>query len=146
MTCPIILLIFPFPKFRLSLMYWKTLTSSSSTGTSGVRRSNFVRDYTLRAVGLNSITVTLNLSTGDVHNHFTQSGVKCLLPMVLSSNTRHTSVISFTLEMSRKLVMKSVRNVPSGYSQTYMAPYCSLYLTWQIINDGFKLKTFLKYS
>ena len=129
MISPFTLLMLPFAKFRLSSQYWKTLTTAFSTGTSDVRRSYFVRDNTSRAVGLNSITVTLNLSTGDVHNHFTQSGVK-FLPMVLSSNTRHTWVISFALEISRKLAIKSVRNVPSGYSQPYKAPlaYCSHYI------------------
>ena len=130
MIFPITLLILSFAKFRLSLRYWKTLASSFSTGSADVSRLYFVRDNTLRAVGLNSITVTLYLSTGDVHNYFTQSGVKYWLPMVLSSNKRHTSVISFILEISisRLLVMKRVRNVPSGYSQPYIAPLpdCSL--------------------
>ena len=42
--------------------------------------------------------------------------------------------------------MKSVRNVPSGYSQPYIAPIpvTSLYLNLQIVNDGLKLFTFLK--
>ena len=42
--------------------------------------------------------------------------------------------------------MKSVRNVPLGYSQPYIAPIplTSLYLNLQIVNDGLKLFTFLK--
>ena len=118
MTSPITLLILPFQSLDF---YWGIgrLTSSFSIGISDVKRSYFVRENTFRAVGLNYITVTLNLCTGDVHNHFTQSGVKFWMPVVLSSNTRYTSVISFTLEISRKLVMKRVRNIPSGYSQPY---------------------------
>ena len=58
--------------FRVSFRYWKTLTSMISTGTSYVRRSYFFfRDSTTRPVRLNYITVTINSSTGDVHNHFT---------------------------------------------------------------------------
>ena len=42
--------------------------------------------------------------------------------------------------------MKRVRNVPLGYSQPYIAPIpvTSLYLNLQIVNDRFKLLTFLK--
>ena len=42
--------------------------------------------------------------------------------------------------------MKSVRNVPLGYSQPYIAPIpvTFLYLNLQIVNDKLKLFTFLK--
>ena len=65
--------------------------------------------------------LTSPMSTGEVHNKFTQSVVKYWLPMVLSSNTSQTSVISLTSEISSTwlLVMNKVRHVPSGNSQLY---------------------------